>query len=454
MLLAIALAYAQSVSTVPAGARAVTVYVCERDCEPGWRALAAWSNTLRLPTMDFDQVAIAARDTRLDAYDAAMLPVRAGTVTEAQVAIAVAAAEACPYTLPNDDLVAIAFAGAAAAPETAQRSIWLERAATWSERRSYNLPKLPDAVLAEYLDLVAAPAKPTARVRVETDVPVASLFVDGRPVASLPAEIELSLGEHRLTVERPGRRTAWVGNLVLIGDLALRPELAGDDSNAALERIVLAALDDVPAPAAEVSTLTRWARDEGLEWVRFVSLAHRGNDEIIADPDPTRLSWRVRDVYLDVARGRLAASGPGTNAMIAAADVERFRIGAVAGYLQLAPRDHVTIDLAASYRLTPLLSADVRLGLAHSAQPYYLYEDWIDSSVYPVSVGARVSKAEGGPFVGAAALAVIPYAVGGELRAGWEFAPSFGMRVTVEARGGWTDHGGLAGVGVGVASRR
>lgn len=454
MILAVAVALAQSVSAVPAGARAVTVYVCDRDCDPGWRALSAWSNTLRLPAMDFEQVAISARDTRLDAYDAAMVPIRAGTATTEQVALAVSASEGCPYTLPSDDLVAIAFAGAAAAPHAMVRSVWLSHAVTLSDRRAYNLPKLPDDVLTEYLDLVAAPKPAVGRVRVVANVPVASLFVDGRPVAALPAEIELPFGTHRLTVERPGRRTAWVANVAVGGDLELQADLVGDDSNAALERIVLAAFEDVSPPAAEIATLTQWARDEGLEWVRFVSLADRGNDEIIPDPDPAKSGWRLRDVYLDVARGRLVPNGPGTNAMIAAADVERFRVGAMVGYVHLAPRDHVTVDFAASYRFSRLVSADVRLGLAHSAQPYYLYEDWIDSSVYPVSVGARISKAEGGAFVGAAALAVIPYALGGELRAGWEFAPSFGMRVTVEARAGVTDQGWLAGAGVGVASRR
>lgn len=453
MILAVTVALAQSVADVPAGARAVTVYTCDHDCDGGWRALSAWSGTLRLPVMDFDRVAISSRDGRLDAYDLAMLPIRAGTATAEQVAEAVAASEGCPYTLPAEDQFVLALAGARVASTAEGRARWLHIAASLSERRAYNLPNLPETLLAEYLD-VAASAPATAIATLDTNVPVASLYVDGRPVAAFPATIPLTLGAHRLTAERPGRRTAWVGNVVVTGDFAVHVDLAGEDSNSALERVVLAGFDGVPPPSAELATLTRWARDEGLEWVRFVSLADRGNDEIIPDPDPARSGWRIRDLYLDVARGRIGSNGPGTNAMIAAADVERFRVGAVAGYLFLAPRDHVSVDFAASYRLGPLLSADVRLGLAHSAQPYYLYDDWIDSSVYPVSAGARISKAAGGPFVGAAALAVIPYALGGELRAGWEFAPSFGIRVTAEARGGLTDQGWLAGVGIGVASRR
>ena len=452
MILTAALALAQTLADVPAGARAVTVYACAKDCEPGWRALGAWSNTLRLPTMDFEQVAVSARDDRLTTFENAMAKVRGKSPTPEQVSVAVSALRACPYTIANEDLFLLAMAQASTGIYAVDREA-LVRAANTSERRTYNLPPLPENLLAAYLDIAAAPIE-RIPVTITADATPAAIFIDGRPAGVAPETIGLPPGPHRITIERPGRKTAWVAEIDLRQEVTVAAQIAGDDSNAALERTVLAAIENVQAPAADVAPLATWARDEGLEWVRFVSLGSQGSDEVIPDPDPAKPGWRVRDAYLDVARGRLVPEGPGTNAMIAAADVERFRVGAMAGYLHLAPRDHITLDLATSYRFSRFLSADLRLGVAHSAQPYYLYEDWIDAQVYPLSLGIRVGEPRGGPYAGIAAVAAIPFALGGEARAGWEFAPSFGWRVSVEARGGATDKGFIAGVAVGVASRR
>lgn len=452
MLLAISLALAQTVADVPAGARAVTVYACAKDCEAGWHALSAWSNTLRLPVLDFEQVAVSARDDRLTTFEAAMVPIRAANATVEQILHAERAMSDCPYTISSEDLFLLAMASASSGMYAINREALL-RAANAGERRTYNLPALPENVLAAYLDIASAPTD-LIPVTVTADTGVASIFVDGHPAGVAPETLQLPAGPHRITIERPGRRTAWVAGIDLRQPSAIHAPVASDDSNAALERTVLVAMNNVEVPAAEVEALVRWARDEELEWVRFVSLGSHGSDEMIPDPDPAKPSWRVVDAYLDVVRGRLVAEGPGTNAMIAAADIERFRVGAKAGYLHLAPRDHVTVDFAAAYRVSRSLVIDLRLGIAHSAQPYYLYDDWIDAQVYPLSLGIRVGDAQGGPYAGLAALAVIPFALGGEGRFGWEFAPSFGWRVSVEANAGATDKGFVAGLGVGVASRR
>jgi hypothetical protein len=447
-------AAAQSLDAVPAGARAVTVLVCDADCERPWRAAAAHAAALGYPLLDFDRVAASLRDDRLSAFEALMSPVRTGR--RETVAAAAAALEDLPYTVTDEDLFVLALA--AGATGGVRRGIlqsegdWLDAAVSISRGRAYNLPTLPAEALSRYLD-VAARARPTARLRVDADAPAAVAWVDGRRVGPTPVEVEVPAGWHRVTVERPGRRTAAVATLTLEGDTAVSLSVAGDDGGSALERVVSAAMDGAEPPAREVAMLAAWARDEGLEWVRFVRLGSRGRDERIADPDPARQPWFVSDVYLRVAQGRLTADGPGPNAMIAAADPERFRLGAALGYLHLAPRDHVTVELAADYRVAPRWALDARLGLAHSAQPYYLYRDWVDTQVYPLSVAVRYGGSSG-PYAAFAGLAVVPFALGGELRAGWEWAPSYSWRVGVEARGGVTDGGWLAGGGVTVAKRR
>ncbi len=455
-LLAPSVALGQAVADVPMGARAVTVFACPRDCDAPYRAISAWAAAQRLPLLDFDAVALHSRDDRLQRWDTAMGPVRAGTASRGEVEAAWRATEDLPYTVSEDDLVrlVLALAEVALTADT-PRYIdhdWVKVAASVSRHRTYNLPSINTTLLGLYLDRAAEPIH-EATVDVSADAPGAVLYVDGRPAGALPLSVPLEIGTHRLSVERPGRRTAWVAWIEVSDSTAVVAEVAGDDSNAALERVVLAAITGTTPPDAEVATLTHWARSESLEWVRFVQVGHEGDDELLR-VEPGDPAWRTADVYLDVARGRLVAEGPGPNAMLAAADPERFRVGAALGYLHLSPRDHLAVDLAAAYRLGPWWAVEARLGLAHSAQPYYLYEDWIDPQVYPLSLGLRAGDARGGPFAAAEALAVIPYALGAQARVGWEFAPSLSWRVGVEARGGITDRGWLAGGGVSLAARR
>ncbi len=450
------LAFAQPVADVPAGARAVTVFVCDRECEPAWRAYSLWASANRLPLLDFDAVAVHLRDDRLERWNEAIVGLRDGRASNAEIEAAWRALAELPYTVPEDDLfrVVLGLASVVATdpdPRYADRD-WPKVAAAVSRHRSYNLPEVPTDTLSRYLDVSARP--PIAgHLNVAADAPGARVFVDGRPAGEAPVSLDVELGHHRITVERPGRRTAWAAWIDVTPDTRVVAEVAGDDSNAALERLLVAAMSGVAAPDAEVASLTDWARTESLEWVRFVQVGHEGGDELLR-VDPADPAWRTRDLYLDVARGRLSDEGPGPNAMLAAADPERFRVGAGLGYLHLAPRDHVTVTLAATYRLGRVASAEARVGLAHSAQPYYLYDDWIDPQVYPFSIGLRAGEARGGPYAGADVLAVIPYALGVQGRVGWEFAPSLDWRVGLEGRGGLTDKGWLAGAEVTLVSRR
>ncbi|MFN7145196.1 MAG: PEGA domain-containing protein, partial [Myxococcota bacterium] len=343
----------------------------------------------------------------------------------------------------------------------------LAAAASLSGGRVTDLGPLSDAVLARYLDLARA-AVPGATLVVGADAP-GLVYVDGRPVGEAPATLDVPPGWHRVSVERTGRLTAWVGTVdVPAGrSLDVRASLRADDGSAALEAAVIGAGRGVAAPTDVVASLGGWARDNGLRWVRFVELRRQGDatrdrlapvttlpEERIPDPDPAAPGWDVRAVYLDVATGRLGPRGPGPAALVVAGDPDRFRLGVSLGYLRLEEladtdavptHDHVTAEIAAQLRLLPALALDARIGLAHAAQPYYLDEDWLDPNVYPVSLGARLGRAKGGPYVTGGALVVVPYAVGGQVLAGWDLAPATSWRIAPEVRAGFTDKGWLVG---------
>ncbi len=470
-------ASAQPVARVPPGAAAVTVMVCPRadGCEAEWRALAAHTGPLRLPILDFDVVAAAGpggRD-RLLAFEATMAPVRAGNADAATISGALRDLEGLPFTLPEADLFRLWLTEGANRFPSVEADRALAAAASVSQGRVTDLGLLREDVLARYLDLAAAASKAeagAATIRVRADTP-GRVYVDGRPVGEAPITVSVPAGWHRVTVERSGRLTAWVGAVdVPAGALLdVRAVLGPDDGAAALEAAVIAARRGLPAPTDTVEALRGWARDNGLTWVRFVELAPAGGvatltdapEERLPDPDPGAPAWDLHAVYLDVPAGRLGPRGPGPAAMAVAGDPDRFRLGVSLGYLRLQElqdtdaipaHDHVTVEIAALLRLLPPLALDVRLGLAHSAQPYYLDEDWLDDNVYPVSVGARLGGAAGGPYVSGGALVIVPYALGGQVFAGWDLAPSTAWRVAPEVRAGFVDKGWLVG-GTVVVSR-
>lgn len=468
MLLALlaAAAFAQPVSRVPPGADAVTVMLCPRadGCAREWRALAAHTTPLGLPLLDFDVVAAAgpAGRDRLLAFEATLAPVRAGTAGADVVSGALAALEDLPFTIAEADLFRLWLAEGAFRYPSVEADRALAAAASVSAGRVTDLGPLRDGVVARYLDL-AAKARPTATLRVRADTP-GRVFVDGRPVGEAPVTVAVPAGWHRVSVERTGRLTAWVGAVDAPdgATLDVRAVLAPDDGAAAIEAALVAARKGLPAPTATVESLRAWGQANGLTWVRFVELAPSGAvaalvdvpEERIPDPDPQQPPWDLHAVYLDVPVGRLGPRGPGPAAMVVAGDPDRFRLGVSLGYLRLEElndtdaipaHDHVTVELAGQLRLLPALALDVRLGLAHSAQPYYLDEDWLDDNVYPVSVGARLGRARGGPYVAGGALVIVPYALGGQLLAGWDLAPSTAWRIAPELRAGFVDKGWLVG---------
>lgn len=467
MLLALLpIAFAQSVSRVPPGADAVTVMVCPRadGCAAEWRALAAHTGPLGLPLLDFDVVAAAGpggRD-RLLAWEATMAPVRSGEADAVAISDALGGLQDLPFTISEADLFRLWLAEGANRYPSIEADRALAAAASVSAGRVTDLGILRDGVLARYLDL-AAEARPSATLRIRSDTP-GRVYVDGRPAGEAPVTVAVAAGWHRVSVERSGRLTAWVGAVEIPAGAALdvRAVIAPDDGAAALEATVVAARKGLPAPTATVDALRAWGRDNGLTWVRFVELAPSGGvasltdapEERIPDPNPASPPWDLHAVYLDVPAGRLGPRGPGPAAMVVAGEPDRFRLGVSLGYLRLQElqdtdaipaHDHVTAELAAQIRLLPPLSLDVRVGLAHSAQPYYLDEDWLDDNVYPVSVGARLGRATGGPYVAGGALVVIPYALGGQLLAGWDIAPSTAWRIAPELRAGFVDKGWLLG---------
>jgi hypothetical protein len=464
MLLALlSLAQAQSVSQVPPGAKAVTVMLCPKSdgCASEWRALAAHTASLQMPLLDFDVVAAAGPGGRdaLAAWEARMAPVRAGKADPKAVSDAIERMGDTPFTLVEADLFRLWLAEGVNRFPSVEADRALAAAASVSNGRVTDLGPMPEGALARYLDLVSASATRLATLQIDADAP-GRVFVDGRAVGDAPATVQVRAGWHRVSVERTGRLTAWTGAVEPGPDnvLTIHAQIAADDGPGALEAAVVSARRGHPAPTAVVDELRDWARDNGLSTVRFVEVRPAGGDgvpeERIPDPDPSKPGWEVLAAYLDVLSGRLGPNGPGPAAMVVAGDPDRFRLGVSLGYLRLqewadtdsiAVHDHVTAELAAQLRILPPLALDLRLGLAHSAEPYYLDEDWLDRNVYPVSLGARLGNAKGGPYGVVGALVVIPYAIGGQVLAGWDLAPATSWRVAPEARFAVTDRGWMLG---------
>ena len=135
------------------------------------------------------------------------------------------------------------------------------------------------------------------------------------------------------------------------------------------------------------------------------------------------------------------------------ANPERFRVCGSVGGEMLAGRVHASLEAIFLSRLHPWVSVDLRVGLMHSGQTWYLYENWTDRNLYPVRLGARLSRSGGGPYLGAQADVIIPYALGGHLFGGYELAPSSRWRVGLEGRLGGTDKGLDGGLQLSLARR-
>lgn len=468
MFTLVSAALAQAVSQVPPGAAAVTVLLCpEADgCQEQWADLAAHVGPLGLPLLDFDSVAAAgpAGRDRLLAWEAAMAPIRAGGAVGPDanaVSSALRALETLPFTVSQDDLFRLwLFEGAARFPSVeAERA--LAAAASVSGGRVTDLGPLRPDVLARYLDL-AGGAKPGATLHITSDAP-GRVFIDGQAAGQTDRTgltLDVAPGWHRVSVERSGRNTAWVGVVEIPAGLTLdvEAEMAADDGSASLEASISSSIFGEAVPTATIEILRTWARANGLAWVRFVRLDKPGGtklpEEFIPARDPQNGQWMLWATWLDVAAGRMGERGPGPAALAVMGDPGRFRLGGSLGYLHLEElndtdfipaHDHATVELAGWLRVVGPLAAELRLGIAHAAQRYYLDEDWLDTNVYPVSLAARLGNPRGGPYVSAGALVIVPYAVGGQVWAGWDLAPSYSWRIAPEIRAGFTDKGWLVG---------
>ncbi len=468
LFLLLPFAYASVVAAVPPDATAVTVLVCRADdgCPAQSRALAAHLAEVGAPLLDFDAVAAAGpggQDART-AFTSAMARLERLSSSDA-AADALEALRAAPLTVPVETLLDLHLRvgdGLLAAGDRAGAEKALAAAASASNGQVWNLPPIADATLSRYLDLATVALAP-ATLQVRSEDPEARVFVDGRPSGPAPAEVSVRPGWHRVTVERPGRYGAWVAEIAAPeGRTLTLTASVPDNSGAALEAAVEGAIRGTPAPLTVSAPLADWGASQGLRWIRFVTLSRT---RAAGDPVPEEVipdvagegegTWNVAAVWLDVGLARFVGHGPGPASLREASGRGRFRFGVDVGYTRLQPlddrlnpHDHVGVELAALVRLNAWLAVDARLGLLRSAQLYYLREGVVEHDVYSVAGGVRFGAftgRSGGPYAGVAAIAVVPMALGGQVVAGWEIAPSSRWRLGLEAQGGLIDDGVLFG---------
>lgn len=458
------LAFAQAVSAVPVGARAVTVMVCERvdGCARAFLAMADHCSAQGIPLLDFDHVASAGPgggNARIELDEAlAAAQTRPDRTRLETVRRAMAKT---PLALPPDEpfftwlRLADARLGAG---DLASAGEAFAAADSTSSHRVYDLPTLSPAALEMYVALAGKRAA-DGTLAVHPNRDGARITIDGKPATADGNSV--AAGWHRIAVERAGRRTAWVGEVVVPAGtlLVVDADISADDAPAALEAAVVGAIRGEVPPIDVSDRLSAWGRSEGLTQIRFVSVVASAGDQSVPEEHISGkdAEYNIHATWLDVRRGRFDARGLGPNSLRAAAAADRFSLGLTVGYSRLQqtaatgpdPHDHIDAELVGILKVFPTISVDARLGLWHSAQPYYLYTEWADRNVIPVAGGARWTPTGGhGAFVGAHALAVIPFALGAELFGGWEWQPSPRWRLGVEGKAGITDKGPLFGAGV------
>lgn len=466
-LLAVALlarpAAAQAVDAVPAGVRGVTVMLCDEPdgCAPAFQALSDDAAARGVPVLDFDAVAqdgpgggAARRD-----WDAARAVIADPKARRDDLEAAREAQWAVPLTLPPGDPFALWLRLGDARlsdGDAAGASMAFSAAASSTAGRVHDLPPLSDAGLQAYLGATNRDAG-IARLDIGADMVGVRVFVDGQPVGIAPLSVEVPAGWHRVTAERDGRRTAWTGEVTAPADHPLQVDVrvAADDSAAALEAAVIGVTRGQAADPAVASVLADWARDQGLDRVRFVRLTPpAAAGAVPAERIEGRTGvWDVHDAWLDVGARRLSPTGGSIAGM---ARRQRFTLGVSLGYARLQtenalgpdPHDHVTAEAVAQVRLAEPLDLDLRVGLYRSAQPYYLYRDWVSQELVPVALGLRWHPGHSGVYLGAHGRALIPYAIGGDGVLGWQWSPSHRWRLGLEAMGGYTDQGALFGGGL------
>lgn len=475
LLALVAAAGAQVVEAVPPHVRAVTVHACDRPrgCGEAEAAYAAHAAEHGLPFLSLDDVLAAGPEggEARAAWDAAWAAVQVDeldlddpdlseldTAWQALAGLPLSMPAEVPWTL----LLLRADRRLAAGDQVGARSD-LAAAGSSSGWRVHDLPPLTEELRTLYLE--AADARSPRRrttLRVASEASPTTVFVDGEPVGIAPVEVELLAGWHRLSAERPGRAAAWVGTVDLPegGVFQTTAEVVPEDASQALRSTLLAGTRDRFTDPVAIELLVDWARQRGLRWVRVVRVVRpdvtaregdRAPEEVVEAPD--RSTWHAHAAWIDVARGRYVSRGPGPGSMEVLADPERVRIGGHMGPEGLGGRMHASMEAVVLARVHPWVALDVRVGLLHSGQTYYLYENWSDENLYTVRLGARVGRSGGGPYGGLQADVIIPYALGGHALAGWELAPTSRWRVGLEGRVGATDVGVQGGVQLSLARR-
>lgn len=367
----------------------LTVLVCSdpHGCEDAARAALEAHDDAGLPLVGFDEVAAAgpAGEDALRRWEIA----RSELAADPEAALE--ALRALPFTVSREDLVAV-----------------------WAAQ--------PDGEAA-VASITGREPRELYILTVSADVHVATVYVDGVSVGPAPAHVALTPGWHRITVERPGRRTAWVQEVDLHGESVLTAIVSPDDAAPALQAAISGAMHGVSPPPDVTHALTTWAESREVDTLRFVDGA---SVAVLADG-----VWSLDD------------PGPGR------ARPTRVHLGVTSGWLRLDGRDHIAISAPIDLRLGERLALELTPGVIRSPEPVLLYDDVVSRQLYPVAVGLRLGD-DTGPYASLSGLAIVPWALGGRAAVGWDLDASRRVGLRVESALVVTDRGIGAGVQAGL----
>jgi len=423
--------------TAPASAErleTLAALVCTRaeGCPEEQHILAAWADRLGAAVVPLEALTAAAL---AGGDDLARL-------RDAPPEQALALLPELPLTLSPDALfeltltlgearLAVGDAGAGAA---------FAMAASSSDARMADLPRLSAAALSAYADAAEA-ASGSATLTLTADAPQARLFIDGALAGEAPLEVPLREGWHRISVEWPDRRRAWTAEVTAADGerLRLAATRPSEDHPGAVAAAAAASLRGAPLPPELSAALTDWAGARGarllLVEVQAASDANNTGDDLSGErfEDERGGAWSLSTLSLD--GGGWTVASPRSPTALA--------WGFAAGPVLLGGGGAASVD--GELRLVrERVDWTVRLGVLQLSEPLWLYETRSASALPTVALGPLVGR-ERGPYGGLMALAIAPYALGGQGVLGWGFTPAPGRRLALEARAGATDKGWLTG---------
>ncbi len=453
-------------SAALAAPKALVVHLCGEatGCVDERLALQVHAAQAGLAWMDLASLLDASRGAQraafADALDAFADRPSASTEAEAWRALGALQAPALP-----DDLFRLWMLTAKAAwlrGDPTAALVGFSRAAGVSGGRSNDLPELPEDALQAYLsEAEHILSSPRATLMVQGRRP-AVLWVDGHREGDLPPgalSVELSPGWHRLVLERPGVPGATVLTVEAAGGRVtpLRIDSPPAEGATVRETALLGVMNGAEPDPEHAAEWAAVARAAGFDALRFVKLVRAA--EGIALPGEERCAPRwpqraLRSLWLEAAPPLHGAAAPWALRM--ARQGEQLRLGVGLGYSRLGDTDHLGVEGLIGLPLggwAPL-GVELRLGILRANQDYFLYRDWVDPHLFPVSLGLRVAPPQGGPRARLSAVAIIPYALGAEAALGWEQGLTERLRLVAEGSVGLTDQGLLAGGRLWVVTRR